>query len=176
MPTTDSPLPWYALTVKHHHEKAVAQALCGRDVENYLPLYRSFHHSAGRKRAVDLPLFPGYVFCRLDVNHRLPVLMIPGVSSIVSVGRTPATLPEDEIENVRAMVQSQVQVAPQPFLTAGQAVYIDCGPLQGIQGTLVGSKGEYRLIVAIELLQRAVSAEVDIAWVRPADASGLKAA
>ena len=102
--------------------------------------------------------------------------MIPGVSAIVSVGRTPVPLPEEEIENVRAMVQSQLQVAPQPFLTAGQGVYIDRGPLQGIQGTLVGSKGEYRLIVAIELLQRAVSAEVDIAWVRPADASGLKAA
>ncbi len=176
MPTTDSQLPWYALTVKHHHEKAVVQALCGRDVESYLPLYRNFHHSAGRKRAVDLPLFPGYVFCRLDINHRLPVLLIPGVSSIVSVGRTPAPLPEEEIENVRAMVQSDVPVAPHPFLTVGQAVYIDHGPLQGIQGTLVGSKGEYRLIVAIELLQRAVSAEVDLSWVRPADASGLKAA
>ena len=176
VPTTVSPFPWYALTVKHHHEKAVAQALCGRDVESYLPVYRSFHHSGGRQRTVDLPLFPGYVFCRIDINHRLPILTIPGVSSIVSVGRTPAPLPEEEIESVRTMVQSEVTVAPQAYLTAGQAVYIDRGPLQGIQGTLVGSKGEYRLIVAIELLQRAVSAEVDIAWVRPAGARELKAA
>jgi hypothetical protein len=51
--------PWFALTAKHHHEKMVAQALEGRGLTSYLPLYRSFHHSGGRLQPVMLPLFPG---------------------------------------------------------------------------------------------------------------------
>ena len=159
--------PWFALTVKHHHEKAVAQALAGRSVESYLPLYRNFHHSGGRMKAAMLPLFPGYVFCRVDIANRLPVLTIPGVSSIVSIGRAPAPIPDFEIESVRIMIRSDRNIAPHPLFCEGQEVLIERGPLKGIQGTLVACKPNYRLVIAIPMLQRAVSAEVDPDWVRP---------
>ncbi len=159
--------PWFALTVKHHHEKAVAQALVGRSVESYLPLYRHLHHSAGRMKPAMLPLFPGYVFCRVDISNRLPVLTIPGVSSIVSVGKAPAAIPDCEIESVQTMIRSDRNVAPHPSFCEGQEVLIERGPLKGIQGTLVSCKPNDRLVITIPMLQRAVSAEVDPEWVRP---------
>ena len=158
---------WYALSVKHHHEKTVSQALEGRDLEHYLPLYRSFHRSGGRMQPVMLPLFPGYVFCRFDISNRLPVLTIPGVGSIVCIGRAPAPISESELESIETMIRSDLSVSPHEALFAGQEVCIERGPLKGICGTLVASKADYRLVLSIPLLQRAVSAEIDLDWVRP---------
>lgn len=161
-----SPHPWYALTVKHHHEKIVAQALEGRGFESYLPLYQSFHRSGRSMKAVLLPLWPGFVFCRFYIGNRLPVLTIPGVGSIVSIGRVPAPISQSELESIEAMIQSDRNVAPHAAVAVGQEVSIERGPLRGLTGTLVESKPNYRLVVSIPLLQRAVSAEVDLDWVQ----------
>lgn len=165
---SNSPDPWFALSVKHHHEKIVAQALEGRGLESYLPLYRSYHRSGGRTKPVLLPLLPGFVFCRFDIANRLPVLTIPGVGSIVCIGRMPAPIAQSELESIETMIQADLNVAPHELFFAGQEVTIDRGPLQGFSGTLVASKPNYRLVISIPLLQRAVSAEVDLEWVRPA--------
>lgn len=159
--------PWYALTVKHHHEKAVALALEGRGIEHYLPLYLSFHRSGGRMQSVMLPLFPGYVFCSFDISNRFPVLTIPSVGSIVCIGRAPATIAQSELENIETMICSNLSVTPHESLFAGQEVRIERGPLQGVHGVLVANKPNYRLVVSIPLLQRSVAAEIDIDWVRP---------
>jgi len=161
-----APHPWYALTVKHHHEKLVAQALEGRGFESYLPLYKSFHHSGRRMQTVMLPLWPGFVFCRFDISKRLPVLTIPAVGSIVSIGRAPAPISHAELESIEQMIQSDRNVAPHDAVAIGQEVSIERGPLRGLSGTLIESKPNCRLVVSIPLLQRAVSAEVDPDCVR----------
>ncbi len=162
-----SPHPWYALTVKHHHERIVAQALEGRGFESYLPLYRSFHRSGRRMQPVLLPLWPGLVFCRFDISNRLPVLTIPAVGSIVSIGRVPAPIAHSELESVETIIQSGRNVSPHLAIAIGQEVSIGCGPLRGLTGTLIESKPNCRLVVSIPLLQRAVSAEVDSESVQP---------
>lgn len=167
--------PWYALTVKHHHEQTVAQALQGRDIEYYLPLYRSFHHSGGKMQPVMLPLFPGYVFCSFDISKRLPVLSIPSVGSIVCIGRAPAVISESELECIEKMIQSNLRVTPHESLFAGQEVCIERGPLQGVSGVLVANKANYRLVLSITLLRRSVSAEVDLDCVRPANTAARAA-
>lgn len=167
--------PWYALTVKHHHEKAVAQALEGRGILHYLPLYRSFHRSGGRTQAVMLPLFDGYIFASFDLAARLPVLTIPGVGSIVSIGRAPAQIAESDLDSIETMIQSDLNVAPYDPLVEGERVAIERGPLRGICGTLIANKPNYRLVLSIPLLQRAVSAEVEMEWVRPVKKSACAA-
>lgn len=163
---SNSPYPWYALTVKHHHEKAVAQALEGRGLEVYLPLYRGLHRSGRGMQAVMLPALPGYVFCSFDISRRLPVLSIPSVGSIVCIGRAPAPIAVKELESIEKMIQSDLNIAPEECFYPGEEVAIARGPLEGLQGTLIANKPNYRLVVSLPLLQRAVSAEVDLSWVR----------
>lgn len=165
LPLTD--YPWFALTVKHHHEKAVARALDGKGFPEFLPLYQSHHRSGGREQSVLLPLLPNYVFCSFDLNHRLPILTIPGVGSIVGIGKTPEPIPVDQLERLCILADSQLPAEPWPYLQPGDEVYIERGPLRGLVGTLVTSKGLYRLVLSISLLQRSVSTEIDRLWVRP---------
>ena len=88
--------PWYALHVASRYEKPVASGLEMRGYSTFLPLFRSRRKWSDRFQDVDLPLFPGYVFSRLDVNCRLPVLVIPGVVRIVGLGKIPVPVDEKE--------------------------------------------------------------------------------
>lgn len=147
---------WYALYVKPRHEKKVDCILRGKGFEGFLPEYRKKTPS----RSSDLPLFPGYVFCRLDTSRRLPVLMVPGVFAIVGFGGIPAHIEDSEIESLKTVVASGLPRQPWPEVPAGSNVRIASGPLKGVRGVVTTHRTGYRLIVSIELLQRSVAVDV----------------
>jgi transcription termination/antitermination protein NusG len=90
-------LPWYAIRVKSNREHVVSMGLRARGYEEFLPVYRSRRFWSDRRKDIDLPLFPGYVFCRFDVGRRQTVVTTPGVVSIVGVGRVPMPVSEEEV-------------------------------------------------------------------------------
>ena len=157
---------WYALRVRSRCENTVATHLGGRGYEWFLPLYKCRHRWSDRFKEIELPLFPGYVFCRFNVLHRLPILTVPGVVRIVGFGRTPVPVDQTEIAAIRAAAKSGLPRQPWPFLQVGQKVRIEDGPLCGIEGILLSFKGHRRLVLSVTLLQRSVAVEVDGAWVQ----------
>ncbi len=159
--------PWYAIRVRSRCEQLVSAGLRARGFEEFLPRYWSERTWSDRRKRVEMPLFPGYVFCRLDVHRRQNVVMTPGVVSIVGCGSKPEAVPEDDIQAVCRLVDSGILTVPFPFMRTGQRVVIERGPLCGLEGTLVEVKSRLRLVVSIEMLQRSVAAEVDRSWVRP---------
>ena len=165
--------PWYALRVRSNHERVAAMHLREQGYEEFCPAYRSERQWSDRKKTIEQFLFPGYVFCRLNPDDRLPVLMMPGVVNVVGFGSRPAAIPDQEIEHVRTMVRSGLLVTPWPFLSVGQTVVLERGPLAGVEGILQQIKKTFRLVVSVQLLQRSVSTEVDRAWVRPVTASTI---
>ena len=116
---------------------------------------------------LDLPLFPGYLFCRFDVQVRLPILTTLGVISIVGTGKIPVPIPDQEIDAIQTMIRSDLHVQPWPQLVVGSRVLIEQGPLKGLEGVALDIKKKYRLFVSVPLLQRSVSVEIDREWVRP---------
>lgn len=159
--------PWFAIRVRSNCEKVAALHLRERGYERFSPCYRVEAQWSDRKKDVNRFLFPGYVFCRLDPNNRLPVLSAPGVVGLVGFGKTPAVIPDEEIERIQCLVDSGLLVKPWPFLEVGQRVLIERGPLTGMEGILVEEKAECRLVLSINLLRRSVAAEVDRGWIRP---------
>jgi transcription antitermination factor NusG len=172
----ESHLQWFALRVRPRSEKAVAESLGGKGYEQFLPLCRQKRRWSDRVKEVQLPLFPGYVFSRFDVQKRLPILTTPGVMFVVSVGKVPGPIADSEIEALQILVRSRLQVEPWPFLHVGERVRIIGGPLTGAEGILTAMKGPSRLVVSITLLQRSVAVEIpeDCAW--PVSSSDLRIA
>ena len=154
-------IPWFALTARPRHEKNIARILLNKGLESFLPLYRSRRRWSDRLEAVDLPLFPGYVFCRFHYDHRLTVLNTPGVNSIIGFGNAPTPVSDEEIERVGAIVDSGLPALPWPYVHVGEAVRIDRGSLAGLEGVLVREKDSLRVVVTVEMLRRAVAVEVD---------------
>jgi transcription antitermination factor NusG len=159
--------PWFAVRVRSNHEKVAAEFLRLRGYEEFCPLYKAESRWSDRIKIVDRSLFPGYVFTRLDPEDRLPVLMAPGVVGMVGFGKGPCPIPDHEVENVRRMVQSGLLVTPWPYLSEGQLVLLERGPLTGMEGIVKEVKGTLRIVVSVSLLQRSVSAEIERSWVRP---------
>ena len=159
--------PWYAIRVKSKFEAIASAGLTGKGYEPFLPIYRARRRWSDRVKELNLPLFPGYVFCRFDAGTRLPILTTPGVMSVVSYGREPVVIDEAEIAAVRAIIASGLPAVPWPFLREGHRVLIEEGPLTGVEGIILSVKKELRLIVSVTMLQRSVGVEIDRAWVRP---------
>src|SRR5882724_8277728 len=147
---------WYAAYTRAQHEKHVAAELGTREVEHFLPLYSSVRKWKDRRVKLDLPLFPGYVFVRLALRDRLRVQQVPGVARLVGFGGTPVALPGEEIEALRRGLARGVSAVPHPFLSVGRRVKLNNGPLAGMQGILLRRKGNFRVVISIELIQRAV--------------------
>lgn len=114
-----------------------------------------------------MPLFPGYIFCRLDPQHRLPVLVTPGVVQFVGIGRFPVPIDDAEIGAIQSVVRSGLQADPRPFLDVGQRVRVEDGPLTGLEGILVEVRKRSRIVLSVTLLRRSVAVEVEHEWVRP---------
>jgi transcription termination/antitermination protein NusG len=158
----DSPFPWFALQVKSRHEKAVTLSLRSKGYVEFLPLYHRC--SSTGLRNVELPLFPSYVFCRFDPYQRLPILVTPGVFSIIGTQKGPLPIEDSEISAIQATVESGLHVEPCPYMNVGDYVCIETGPLCGKSGIVQRVKSKDRLIVSITLLQRSISIEIDSNW------------
>jgi transcription antitermination factor NusG len=170
-------LSWYAIQIQSRLGGVASATLRGKGYEEFFPLYRSRRRWSDRIKQLELPLFPGYLFCRFDVSDRLmPILTTPGVIRIVGVGKTPVPVDSEEIEAIRTILRSELAAQPWPFLRVGSKVYIEDGPLAGLEGIITNTDKVYRLIVSVNLLQRSVAVEIDREWARPiADGMGPRA-
>ena len=164
---TGTDRPWYALRVKSHFERTSTTFLNAKGIETYLPVYRELRKWSDRSKLTEVPLFPGYVFARFDVERKLPIITTPGVVHIVPPHSAPAEVDAAELNAVRTAVESGVQVGPYPFLEIGQRVVIERGSMTGLEGILIESKRNLRLVISVSLLQRSVAVAIDRDWVRP---------
>jgi transcription antitermination factor NusG len=162
---TPGVFPWFALQVRTRHEAGVAEQLSGQGYERFLPLCKLRKRWSDRIKEVDAPLFPGYLFCRFNPHDRLPILKTPGVMQIVGFNNGPTAVDEIEIRSIQTLVAASVPYQPWPFLTAGDRVRIESGPLLGLEGILTDVRRSHRLVLSVTLLQRSVAVEIDSALV-----------
>ena len=160
------PERWFALQVKSRSEKIVGTIAHNKGFEVFLPLYESRRRWSDRFKSVEVPLFPGYVFCRLNPECRLPLLTIPGVSHFVGIGRTPVPIDDAEIAALQAAIRAGLGAEPCPFLEVGHRVRLEGGPLEGLEGLLVEIRKQQRIVVSVSLLRRSVAVEIQRDWVR----------
>ena len=152
---------WFALKVRERYERHIADALAAKDIESFLPVYSVRRQWSDRVKSLEVPLFAGYVFCRINPARRSPILIIPGVQYFVGIGREPQPVEDSEIESIRTLVRSGMASSPRPYLTEGQRVRVQDGPLRGVEGVLVKAGDAHQLVLSIDLLQRSVAVTLD---------------
>ena len=162
MQRAEDKILWYALHVRTRFEKIIAQNLRFKGFEEFLPIYRrAVRTSADRVREIELPLFPGYLFCRFNALNRMPILVIPGVKAVVGTRKDLLPVDETELDAVRAVLKSGAYCEPWPYLEVGQRVSVERGPLAGTEGVVQIVKNKLRLVISVNMLQRSVAVEID---------------
>jgi transcription antitermination factor NusG len=158
---------WYVTCTSPRHEKCVAHQLEERGISSFLPLYSSVRRWKDRRKILELPLFPGYVFVRMNPENRISILRLPGVLGLITFQGKPAQVATDELENLRHGITDGARVRPHPYLKAGRQVRIRTGPMAGLEGIFVRRRDRTRIVLTISLIQRSVSIEVDEADAEP---------
>jgi transcription antitermination factor NusG len=158
---------WYAICSTPRHEKRIHEHLSFRNIECFLPLYRSVHRwKNGCKHLIELPLFPGYLFVKIGLRQKVRVLEIPGVLSFVGTRLEPAPLSDFEIETLRSGLHLK-KFAPYSDLVAGEKVRIKAGPLAGLSGVLVRTTNGLRVVITLNMINQSVAVELDATDVEP---------
>lgn len=158
---------WFALYTTPRHEKHVSEMLAQRQIETFLPLYRTTRRwKKSRPIDLELPLFPTYVFARVTQKARSAVLGTSGVLSIVGSAREPWPVPDPDIEAIRLGLQMR-KIEPHPYLTVGERVRIKAGVMTGVEGVLVRKKNALRVVLSLDAIMRSVALEVDADDIEP---------
>jgi len=152
---------WYAITTKSRHEKVVADQLQRKSVETFLPLLTSSSRWKDRNVMIDRPIFPGYVFLRVDLKERNLIYNVPGVVRMLAFGGVPAQIDDAEIEGVRLCLTRGQKPEACQFLETGERVRVNSGPLKGLEGIVTRRKNQYRIVVSIALIHQSITAEVE---------------
>jgi transcription antitermination factor NusG len=153
---------WYAIQTRSRHEKKVAAEFEDRGIASFLPQITRLHQWSDRRKKVDLPLFPGYVFVHTvySPEARLSVLRTPGVAGFVGPQGKGTPIPDKQIDDIRLILDQNVPFELYPFLEVNQRVRIRGGCLDGVEGTLVAKNPDRSLVVSIDLIKRSILVRV----------------
>lgn len=157
--------PWMVLRTKSRHEAVVETVLQQKQVTTYLPKHVVVRQCQGRRRAVEMPLFPGYVFVRPRADQYEGMRYIRGSCGLVLASGKPAILPEKDLDAVKMLVDTGADFTVDPGLAVGTRIEIASGPLMGVKGELVRVKNQQLLVINVDAVGSSVRVEVDRAGI-----------
>lgn len=151
---------WYAIQVRAQFEKKVDWQLRRKGIETFLPLLKQMRQWSDRRKLVEIPLFAGYGFVRLQLSSemRLRVLQTPGVLGFVGFQHGATPVPASQIESLRRLLESEADCTIRPFLRNGQRVRIRGGALEGVEGIL--QENGKNLVISIDCIQRSIAIKI----------------
>ena len=159
---------WYAIYVRSRHEKSVHAELQQKGIESSLPLISVTRQWSDRRKKVEVPLFRGYVFVKIDIkNEKLPVLTTSGVVKFVAFNNVTVPIPEDQMYWLQQMIASDLLLSQEQDFPIGTEIDVMFGPLKGLRGRVKQKNSETRLVVWFDAIMQGVSVEIDPTWLTP---------
>jgi len=156
-------MEWFVLYVKARHEFATNAELRKKGIETFLPSIKRWRQWRDRKKLIDFPLFPGYLFVHIFPNSEgfVNALRTRGAVNLISaeLGRPTPVLPE-EISSLRLLIESGKELDIYPHLKEGTWIRVRKGLLKGAEGILEKREDQYLFIVNIKLLGKSVGAKI----------------
>ncbi|MBU4414601.1 MAG: UpxY family transcription antiterminator [Proteobacteria bacterium] len=153
---------WYVLHTKNRFENVVKEGLTKKTIEVFLPKIKVRSKRRDRKAMIQVPLFPGYVFVKTDLNpyEHIEIVKTAGAVRIIGNKDGPLAVPQESIKSLKIMVAGNSSVITGTRLRKGDRVMVVDGPFAGITGTFIRYKGKERVVVYIEALGQFASVEV----------------
>jgi transcription antitermination factor NusG len=157
-----SGVQWFAVWTRSRQEKTSAAMLEAVGVPHFLPLKSEVRQWSDRKQTIAVPLFTGYLFVRINPakDSRLEVLKTPGIAGFVGNQTGPLPVPDQQIEDIRTVLEKRVECVVLPMLHEGDPVRVVRGPLTGVEGRLVRGNSSTRLAIFIEMIHKTLVVSV----------------
>ncbi len=170
LPTGVPDPQWYAVNTRARHETKVETGLRRKGLEIFLPRISVLSRRRDRRRWLDTPLFPGYLFVHSDLEDcdYQHIIKEPGAIRILGIRGKFTPVPDETIASIQTLLQSRRPFDPWSKLGPGVKVRVVEGPLAGATGIILRQqKGRRRLVIVLELLQRAIAVNLEEEAVEP---------
>lgn len=148
---------WYVVYTMPKSEKKVAESISGMGIESYLPMHKVIRQWSDRKKKLEVPLFPSYVFVKVNETKRVSLFSIKELIRFVSIEKKPVVVREKVIMNIKRVLSEDVQVATEEYFQEGMRVRIGYGQFAGMEGVIIKKNNSTRLVVKIDGLMKAFS-------------------
>lgn len=155
---------WYALHVRSRHEFVASADLQKKGIESFLPSIVRVSQWRDRKKRVEFPLFPGYMFVHIPPHSEAFLRVVKSRGSVQFISLEPGhptPVPDDEIDSLRILLESGKPLDVYPGLAPGSRVRLKRGVLAGAEGVLAAREDHRCLFhINIEILGRSVGVTV----------------
>lgn len=150
---------WVAVNTQPHRERIALDNLLRQKFSAYCPLMRKRISHARRTQDVLRPLFPGYLFVRLDPDAQRwhPILSTFGVRSLVRFGELPSFIPDEFIDSLKIREIEGAIIRPASPYKIGQQVRVAGGAFDGLVATIIEMDEKDRLVVLMDMLNQSVN-------------------
>lgn len=150
---------WWVAYTMARQEKALARRLLRWQIPFFLPLTPKDNYFRGRRIRSHIPLFSGYVFLFARADERMLALGTNRISSMLSVADQEQLF--RDLRQVHHLVTSGLQVTFESHLVPGQRVAVKAGAMMGLEGTVISRRGQSRIVIAVNFLQKGASIAID---------------
>ncbi|MBN1479165.1 UpxY family transcription antiterminator [candidate division KSB1 bacterium] len=147
---------WYAFYIRARHEKKVSAQIQRAGIESFLPLEKKLKKWQDRKKWVETPLFPSYVFTKIAYKSRYDILEVPSVVGIVGFHNEPCPVRQNEIDAIKLLLAHDSSYDVVPGLVQGSCVRICSGPLEGLEAQIAQVRGKERIVISIPALAKSI--------------------
>jgi len=152
---------WYAVYTRPRFEKQVLKGLVDQGIEGYLPLIKTMRQWSDRKKMVEVPLFSSYVFVHINRSSYDLVLQTHGVVKYITFEGKAATIPSDQIDNLKIIIDSNEKVEPTwESRRKGDQVIVNAGSLKGLKGELITEGNRKKVLVRIQGIDQNLTVKV----------------
>ena len=155
---------WYAIYVRSKHEKNVHSALLNKGIESSLPLKTVIRQWSDRKKKVQLPMFRGYLFVKINLDKdKFNVLQTPGVVKFIHFNNQIPVIPKEQIFWLDALLSSESEINYETQYLPGNEAEVIAGPFKGLKGKVIKQKSVFRVLLWIDIIMQGISVEIDSA-------------
>ena len=156
---------WYAIYTKPRCEQKTADGLSRRAVEAFLPKIEMLRKCKSRSVRQAEPLFPCYVFARIEVNSErfYAAKWTPGVRKVLGAGDALSHVPDSVIECIKERMGTRDAIRPRQQFKAGDRVRVREGPLHDLHGIFKGEiSANGRAKILMDILRNPREVEVHL--------------
>lgn len=160
---------WFVLHTRSRFENVVNEGLLKKSFEVFLPKVQVQSRRRDRKLMIRVPVFPGYLFVRSDLNpyEHIEIVKTVGAVRLVGTKDGPVPVTDDTIDSLKIMVDCDTPIVIGKRLVKGDKVVVVHGPFTGVIGTFVSYRGKGRVVINIEALGQTAGVDVDAEDIEP---------
>ena len=158
---------WYAVYTNPRAEKLVHSRLTEIGIEVFLPLQKTYRQWSDRRKLIEKPLLSSYVFVKVIPADFPKVFKTTGVVKFISFDGHPVAIPQNQIDNLRLLVDSDAEIeVTTDILAKGDNVKVVGGSLIGLKGELISRKGKKRVVVRIDKLEQNIIVTIPVTFLK----------